>query len=78
MKYKRITVQWWDANSQHLTWVAKDDLPNLVLVETTGYKVRETRQSITICASLFKNTESETFGDCITIPAPWIKKRSDA
>lgn len=74
MKYKRITVEWWDANSAHLTWVSKEDLPKPVKVITTGYKIVETKVYLTVCASMFKNTENPTFGDCICIPRPWIVK----
>lgn len=68
MKYKQVSVEWWDACSKS-EWVTKADLPELVQVKTTGWKIRETKTSITICGS---KHDDNTFGDCITIPKPWI------
>lgn len=73
MKYKVQTIKWWDATSV-ADWVAIAALPGPSPITTTGYVVRESKTSITICGSI---GETEV-GDCITIPAPWIKVRKNA
>lgn len=74
MKYKHIKVQWWDAASK-AEWASTKELPHLQRITTAGYLVRKTKTSITICASIHHEDDGEcAFGDCVTIPAPWIKK----
>jgi hypothetical protein len=67
--YPTVTVEWYDAVSED-AWKSVADLPQLAKVQTTGFLVKKTKQTITICGS-YHGLE---VGDCITIPRPWIVK----
>lgn len=74
MKYKQVRIVWYDAASK-AEWVDRKTLPHLQRITTAGYMVRKAKTSITVCGSIHEEPGQEDgFGDCITIPTPWIEK----
>lgn len=72
-KLKKVEVEWLDACSTS-EWVVEEGLPKLARATTIGFLVKETKEAITICGSIGPE-QPLVYGDCITIPAPWVVRK---
>jgi hypothetical protein len=78
MKNKIVKITWEDSKFENQTWVYIDDeySPNIALVNTVGYIVKENKSFITVASTISINKDLDVQACCvITIPKRCIVKK---
>ena len=72
----KVEIEWFDAYEMSAGWHDLEDVlkVKLPIMKSLGYVVKETKDSITICADKNADPKEKDRGRCQIIPKGWIKK----